>query len=550
MLDKSLRNRPGRIISLGRLALAIVFLLAIWLDPSQPAIAPQSGYAVLGLYVALAAILLGATWNNWYLDWRLARPAHIADIAMFAIMVYLTEGYTSPFYTQFVFLVLAAAMRWSWRATALTAGIVVLLFFGVGVASLELGNGEFELQRFLFRGAYLFVLSLMLIWFGINQARRRLARVAPEEPLEAFAPRAEALADYAGRNSGAGSAALLWTDHEEPWVYCCHWHDGETHEERLPPRTLERLALKGAMTSGFIVDLDREQILAKHGRGFVTGPVPPGLATAVGEMFDGTKLIIAPIETDDFSGALILSGVAGLCASHIDLAVEIAGEIEDALSRLSHRQLAEETVVAEVRLALARDLHDSVVQILAGTAMRLESVRRRAREGADVGREIDSLQAELSLEQRDLRGLISRLRGVGGAPDTVSLINSLDWLGERLSRQWAVACSIDKVDFPDAISSEFDYQLRQIVREATANAVKHGAAEEIRIVATTDDHRLRLEIADNGCGFGVDADGKPSKPAKPKSLRERVRRLDGDLAIESSADGTRVTIRIPQVNVR
>lgn len=547
MLD-SLRNKPGRIIALGRIALALTFLVAIWLDPTQPAIAPTRGYIVLGVYVALAVVYLIGTWDNWYLDWRLALPAHAVDIAMFAIMVYLTEGYTSPFYTQFVFLVLAAAIRWTWRATAITAIIVIALFFAVGVASIEFGNGEFELQRFLFRGAYLFVLSMMLIWFGINQNGDQRARSSEGELAADETLGADNLVGYAADGMGAGVAALLWTDHEEPWVHGCIWRDGVIVSRKMPPKSLDKLVSRGKDKPGAIVDLSRREKLVLRGRGFIIEPVSAGLAEAITDTVGASLAIVASFRTDELAGALVLADIPGICDNHIRVANEIALEIQDSLSRHLHRQLASETAAAEVRLALARDLHDSLAQILAGTAMRLETVRRRARDGGDVGSEIDSLQAELSLEQRDLRGLIARLRGLSGAPDTVSLSSSLSWLGQRLSRQWGIECVIGDVAFPDAISGEFDYQLRQIVREAAANAARHGSATTVQIAAKAEDGHFALEIVDDGRGYGFE-DGTARKPAKPKSLRERVRRLGGELAVESAADGTVVIIRIPEDKV-
>ena len=54
---------------------------------------------------------------------------------MFTLMVLLTHGYTSPFFTFFMFLLLSAAIRWGWKATALTAVLVTLLYLIVGLST-------------------------------------------------------------------------------------------------------------------------------------------------------------------------------------------------------------------------------------------------------------------------------------------------------------------------------------------------------------------------------------------------------------------------------
>ncbi len=108
----------GRVIALGRLMLATLFMVALMIDVSQPVQAPTETYELLLLYQLFAAVIALATWNNWWLDAKLAGPAHAVDIALFTVLVFVTEGYTSPFFVFFVFLLLSAAIRWGWKETA------------------------------------------------------------------------------------------------------------------------------------------------------------------------------------------------------------------------------------------------------------------------------------------------------------------------------------------------------------------------------------------------------------------------------------------------
>ena len=192
VVGKGLQHPSGRVIALGRLMLATLFLLAILVDVSQPAQAPAATYALLAGYVAFAAAIVVATWSNWWLDAKLAGPAHAVDIILFTLLVLLTEGYTSPFFTFFMFVLLSAAIRWGWHATALTAILLTLLYLIVGLLIVTVRR-PFELQRFVVRTGHLVILSLILIWFGANQWRARfylrdeelLARPSLDEsPLE------------------------------------------------------------------------------------------------------------------------------------------------------------------------------------------------------------------------------------------------------------------------------------------------------------------------------------------------------------------------------
>lgn len=166
------KHRSGQVIALGRALLATVFLFAIWVDPSQPANAAAMTYTLLASYIVIAAALLLFTWDNAYLEAKLAAPAHVFDIVVFTILVLATEGYTSPFFVFFVFILLSAAIRWGWRETAVTAVAVTFLYLAAGLVAGPAEDGAFELQRFIIRSGHLLAVSALLIWFGIAQSKR------------------------------------------------------------------------------------------------------------------------------------------------------------------------------------------------------------------------------------------------------------------------------------------------------------------------------------------------------------------------------------------
>src|SRR3954463_5983239 len=120
------KYQSGRVIALGRVMLAILFLLAVWLDRSEPERAVMGTYALLFLYAASAIGIAAATWRNWWLDARLAIPMHGVDMAVFTAIVFSTNGWPSPFFLFFVLPLLSAAIRWGWKETALTATSLIV----------------------------------------------------------------------------------------------------------------------------------------------------------------------------------------------------------------------------------------------------------------------------------------------------------------------------------------------------------------------------------------------------------------------------------------
>lgn len=84
------------------------------------------------------------------------------------------------------------------------------------------------------------------------------------------------------------------------------------------------------------------------------------------------------------------------------------------------------------------------------------------------------------------------------------------------------------------------HEISQLVREAIANAAKHGEAREVAIFAAVADRNLSLTFRDNGRGFG----GK-AKASAPRSLSERVRELGGSVSVDSTPGGATITLRLP-----
>src|SRR5258708_20195762 len=155
----------GRVISLGRVMLAITLFVVAMVGRTRVEL--THNFPLLVAYSAGALLIAAATWKNWWLDARVAILTHGIDMAVFTAIAFSATGWTSPFNLFFILPLLSAAVRWSWRETALTATVLMSLFMVGGF--LLWGSEGFELQRFVLRGANLFILTLLLIWFGVHQ---------------------------------------------------------------------------------------------------------------------------------------------------------------------------------------------------------------------------------------------------------------------------------------------------------------------------------------------------------------------------------------------
>lgn len=527
----------ARIVALGRLLLATLFLLAILIDVSQPARAPTITYAALGAYTALSAALVALTWSNWWLDARLAGPAHAIDIAVFTLLVFVTQGYTSPYIIFFVFLLLAAAIRWGWKETALTAILLTVLYLGTGLLTAS-GEADFNTRRFLVRSAQLIIVALIVMWFGANQWRARFvprAQGLAVEPSVDKSPIETALmAAMAGLDAGQGAIV---------------WREAGSHETRaLAIRgserkavAVKRLALDGTAAGPLLYDVQRDRALTRDAERNLRSIDP---CAAIGEStvraVGATEGLALPLRLDKGDGIMFLEKVRDLSTDHLDLGQQMAADVAAHIQRHALLKAAEDNAEARSRLVLARDLHDSVVQFLAGAAFRLEAMKRSESSGRPLEPELNELKLLMMQEQGELRSFITALRS-GPEVTLREMVRDLRSLAERMSKQWTIECSFTGDESDVRIPSRLHLDAHQIVRESVANAVRHAGARSVRITLENETDRLRIDLVNDGAEYPRYGDG--FEP--PQSLKERVEQAGGTVDVARGMNVTKLSFSLP-----
>jgi len=147
----------------------------------------------------------------------------------------------------------------------------------------------------------------------------------------------------------------------------------------------------------------------------------------------------------------------------------------------------------------------------------------------------------LRSEQVQLRSMIDRLRlGLDG-DRVVDIVGELETLMAEMGRHWQIATMITATCPTLPVSITMAHELRQLVREAVANAVRHGQCSRVDLVlANTKQGLLQISIGDNGKGFAAS-----SFALTPRSISERIDALGGQLRIASDASGVRLDIEVP-----
>jgi signal transduction histidine kinase len=516
--------------------LAITLFLVIMFGRSQSELTQT--YPFLILYAGGAIVIAAATWKNWWLDARLATLTHGLDMAVFTAIAFSSTGATSPFVLFFILPLLSAAVRWSWRETAVTAAVLIALFMVGGV--LLSGSVGFELQRFVLRAAILVILTLLLIWFGVHQRfARSFFRVEDFEGVvrEGENPLARSLG-FAMRASQAASGALIvgpvGEEASDGFVVVAGPGRNFTAE-----RPLVRDSGDGANVA-LLFDIDSDRALTRPPEGRFRF-LAAAQVIDVDEARDLglTNGVIAEIATATHHGWLVLWDVRELSTDFLDFGRELAATVGALLDRYALLDAIEASSAVRTRLSLARDVHDSIVQFLAGAAFRIEAIKRSALSGGAVDSDLDELKRLFVEEQGEIRGFVMALRQHRDL-ELAEAVAELRVLADRLGQQWSVDCRVKAEGDKGPIPIRLQLDLQQLLREAVANAVRHGHADRIDVGLSVASGRVQLSVIDNGSGFAPGDDA-----AEPWSLKERVERAHGSLRLDSVPGSTNVLISLP-----
>ena len=240
----------------------------------------------------------------------------------------------------------------------------------------------------------------------------------------------------------------------------------------------------------------------------------------------------------------VLWGIDDLSVDFLDLGVELGRTAGAVLDHNALVSAIEDGAAARTRLSLARDVHDNVVQFLAAATFRVEAIIRGGRRGEQVEADLKELKHLLIEEQGEIRTFVTALRRDRDLA-LAEAVTELKTLARRLEQQWSIKCRVESGATVLRFPIELHLDLQQLLREAVANAVRHGHASCVEIAVGIGDEGVRMEVKDNGSGFGP----INGSPVEPWSLKERVDRAHGSLSLRSEEGSTNILITLPLAGV-
>ena len=187
------------------------------------------------------------------------------------------------------------------------------------------------------------------------------------------------------------------------------------------------------------------------------------------------------------------------------------------------------------RARIMQDMHDGLGSQLVSSLAMAQSGDLSAAQTYDLLRScIDDLRLAIdtSNDSRDSLALALGNLRFRMEPRLKAAGITLRWNTQNLS---------DELPLP----AQAQLPLMRMIQESITNTLKHASAKTLTVIVSSTSTELRIDIADDGCGFDVEAARQTAQGKGLNSLDKRARVLGAQLEVTSSPLGTRTTLHLP-----
>ena len=211
------------------------------------------------------------------------------------------------------------------------------------------------------------------------------------------------------------------------------------------------------------------------------------------------------------------------------------------LEQIDH---AKAELKVEERTRLAVEIHDSMSQILTGTALQIDAAMRIGDRGFDAAKGyLHNARQMLASCRHELRCCLWDLRS-----RTFEEKNMTEAAERTIAHHLGQTKATVRFNVPrESLSDSDAHIVLRIIRELTVNAIRHGQASHIRIAGELKSGFIRFSVKDDGSGFNpATANGPEQGHFGIQGIMERVAAINGTINIESApGEGAKITVCIP-----
>lgn len=225
---------------------------------------------------------------------------------------------------------------------------------------------------------------------------------------------------------------------------------------------------------------------------------------------------------------------------------EMAGRLEFHMEASKRQRETLQRTIVEERERIARELHDSLPQMLAYLTTKIGAIRLFLEHGRkpEALENLEQLETASRNLLNDVREAIIGLRMSRNISE--GLVPAVREYIDRFTKFCGVPVEFETNASETAIDPETQIHVLRIIQEALSNIRKHAQASRASVSLNLDGELLSLVIRDDGHGFDVQADRDTgSGQFGLQTMRERAESFGGEFRLHSQpGKGTTITVNL------
>ena len=200
------------------------------------------------------------------------------------------------------------------------------------------------------------------------------------------------------------------------------------------------------------------------------------------------------------------------------------------------------------RRRIARELHDSVGQFLAGLKINLGRLQRR--EAESTAQSYPLLLESIDLTDRAI-GEVRTISHLLHPPllDELGFHSAARWYAEGFAKRSGIQVNLHLAEVVERLPKQIELALFRVLQESLTNVHRHAKASTVDIEVLCTDDLVILAVSDNGRGLHPDVlqrfRGGHAGGIGLAGMRERLAELGGRLEVDSGPTGTRIRAILP-----
>ncbi len=316
--------------------------------------------------------------------------------------------------------------------------------------------------------------------------------------------------------------------------------------------------------SGLFPEAFQEKTRFRKGEGFAGAVAQSGEPIVVEDVSQDHRLLRNKIKESGFRSLVSVPlksknaviGVINLATltprrftdEDMQLLANIGNQIAVAIENARLHEQVQDMAALEERERIAREMHDSLAQVLSYVSTKTQAARQLLATGHKAQAETHLKELETIAQDAydDVREVILGLRSTDSFQK--GIVSTLKEYIFRFSQLSKIKAELEISDGrPPVLPRTIELQVIRIIQESLTNVRKHAKANHAWVRFVTKGEQVEIVIEDNGQGFDSTRMRRGDWPQFGlQTMKERAESVRGTLDVKSTpGKGTKVTLRVP-----